>query len=208
MAFVSRTRGGSAIMSNGLIITPQLLGAQVTSLDLHFEPSAGVIARKLDTLGMSLKDFRTPLRRSLQQVIIPSIQMNFHKHGRPKWVPLAESTVKRKGSYVPLQRSGALKAAMNDISIWTIQRQMALLTDIPQSVWYGKVHQAGYGVEEETFTVVNIATGQSETHTMADVGAGGIPARPFVMIQPSDEPLIEQVFDIWLAERIAKAGFR
>lgn len=202
MAVSGRLGSGAAVMSNGLIISPHILGAQVTSLDLHFEPSAGIMAKKLNVLALGLKDFRTPLRRAIEQVIIPSIQMNFHKHGRPRWAPLRESTVKRKGgSTVPLQDTGTLREGMKSIDLWTIRRDIALLTDLPQSIWYGKVHQAGLGVVDLMFDEV-----LGETVNLGD--DGGIPARPFVMIQPSDEILIEQVFDIWVEERIVKAGLK
>jgi phage gpG-like protein len=209
MPVTKRLGSGSLVMSNGLILSPAVMGAQVTSLDLHFEPSVGIIAKKLNTLGRELKDFRTPLRRAIQQVVIPSIQMNFHKHGRPRWEPLADNTVANKnGNLVPLQRTGALMAGMRSLDLWTISRQTAFIADLPQSIWYGKVHQAGYEAQRETFTIKNVSTGQSETHTLHDIGAGGIPARPFVMLQPSDELLIEQVFDIWLEEQIVRAGLR
>jgi len=196
------------VMSNGLILSPNVFAAQVTSLELHFEPSIGIITKRLDTLGKELKDFRTPLRRAIRQVVIPSIQTNFNVGGRPTWAALDEATVRRKkGNNRPLVRSGALQRGMKDQGIWTVGRQTAFLADLPSSIWYGKVHQAGFGTSEETFSVLNTATGKSETHTMRDIGAGGVPARPFVMIQPEDEEEIERVFDEWLAEKIAQAGF-
>jgi phage gpG-like protein len=206
MVLTRRLGSGSAVMSNGLILSPAVMSAQVTSLELFFEPSVGIIARKLDTLGHSLKDFRTPLKRAIQQVVIPSIQMNFHKHGRPRWAPLAESTVRKNGGRVePLVDTGALQEGMKSIDLWTISRQTAFIADLPQSIWYGKVHQAGMGARHSVS--VSLA-GTSRTHDsgIEELGSGAIPARPFVMLQPSDELLIEQVFDIWLDERIAAAG--
>jgi phage gpG-like protein len=41
-------------------------------------------------------------------------------------------------------------------------------------------------------------------------GAGGavnIPARPFVMFQEEDVDAVHEVFDKWLAQEMAKAGF-
>jgi len=216
MGLMSRTPTGSAVMSNGLIITPRVMGAQVTSMQLFFEPSSAIIAKKLNTLGMSLKDFRTPLRRAIQQVVIPSIQMNFHKHGRPRWAALDPKTVLQKGgSYAPLVRTGALQSGMKSIDLWTIGRKTAFIADLPSSIWYGKVQQAGYGGHDvqEQYEYGQNSQGRPDDQPtlvgLANFGeAGSIPPRPFVMIQPSDEPLIELVFDIWLEEQIIKAGFR
>jgi phage gpG-like protein len=41
-----------------------------------------------------------------------------------------------------------------------------------------------------------------------DAAKAHIPARPFVMIQPKDAEAIQRVFDEWIAERAALAGFR
>lgn len=200
MALTLRLPSGSGVFSNGLILSPSVMAAQVTSIQLHFEPSVAIIAKKFDTLGHSLKDFRTPLRRAITQVVIPSIQMNFHKHGRPRWAPLREATVRQKGgNAIPLQRTGALKAGMKSLDLWTIRRDSAFIADLPGSIWYGKVHQAGVGNYEAFYDPV-----LDETVNLGDDRA--IPARPFVMLQPSDELLIEQVFDLWLEEKIIKAG--
>lgn len=177
-----------------------LFGGNVTTLEMYFE-GMGIAARRVDKLGLDIRSFKVPLKRAVQQVVIPSIQMNFHKHGRPRWTPLASSTVDQKGHAVPLFLTGALRSTMKQIGIWHIDTEKALITDLPEKVWYGVIHQAGASGhryksfhDEVVDRYVNI--GQS----------GAIPARPFAMIQPEDEEAIEQVFVEWLNERIAAAG--
>jgi len=211
MGVASVLGSGSLVMSNGLILSPNVFSAQVTSIDLHFEPSIGIITKRLDRLGMELKDFRTPLKRAIRQVVIPSIQTNFEVGGRPTWARLEDITIrKKKGNAAPLVRTGALQSAMADQGIWTVGRQSAFLAGLPSAVWYGRIHQAGYGghdVQDE-FGITGGHTSEPEVIGKRNFGAAGsIPPRPFVMIQPEDEDRIEQVFDLWLAEQIAKAGF-
>lgn len=198
-----------AIHANGLIITPSLVQRQVR-VDLKFEPSVGILARKIDTLGLSLKSFREPLTDSVKQVVIPSIQRNFEAGGRPKWRSLAAGTVVHKrregaGSQGILIRSGALKRQMGYLNTWTINSEAAMITDLPDKVWYGKVHQKGHG-GMVSFTVKNTQTGQSETFTEEADEAGAIPARPFVVLQRGDLTKIHKTFDRWLGKKIRAAG--
>jgi phage gpG-like protein len=96
------------------------------------------------------------------------------------------------------------------MNIWSIDSERALISDLPDSVWYGKVHQAGYGggSGQKTVRIKNISTGLWDTFTEAgsEAGSGEIPARPFVVLQPQDIENIERVFSDWLGERIAAAG--
>ena len=165
-------------------------------IDIQFTPSLAIIAGRLDKLGLDIRSFKEPLRRSIKQVVIPSIRKNFASGGRPKWQALAPSTVDRKGSSKILEDTGALKRVMGQINIWTITRSYAIITDLPDNVWYGKVHQAGLG---KTVAIKNVATKRAVANVAE---SGGIPARPFVLLQKSDERAIESVFRHWLDERI------
>jgi phage gpG-like protein len=185
-------------LSGGLIVTEQLTQRQV-SLDLHFEPSVGILARKVDKLGIDIRSFRAPLRRAIKFVMIPSIRRNFDEGGRPAWQPLAEETILRKRSEHPLIASGSLRRVMGYINTWHIDSEKAMITDLPSRVWYGKVHQAGWG-QAEMFR--DPVTGRNVN--VGDVGA--IPARPFAVVQSEDIDNIERIFDEWLAERMIKAG--
>jgi len=186
--------------SSGLIVTPTLRAAQVSSVEMTFEPSIGIMARKYDKLGASIKSFRVPLKRAVQEVVIPSIQVNFHKSGRPRWPDLAESTWRQKGSgEKALIRTGALMRRMAQVGIWQIDTEKAMITHMPEDVWYGALHQAGHGTYEGFFDPVKRAT-------VNIGGEGALPARPFVMLQSEDLPKIDLIFVEWVNERVQRAG--
>lgn len=186
-------------LPSGLIITEQLTQRNV-KIDLHFEPSVGILARKIDTLGLKVRSFREPLKEAVRDVMIPSIRRNFDAGGRPKWVPLAAPTIAQKGGDKrPLIRSGNLRRQMGYQKIWTIDSEKAMITDLPQSIWYGKVHQVGMGFHEPFYDSV------IRKHVnLGDDGA--IPARPFVVMQRQDIIRINAVFNRWLARKIREAG--
>jgi len=171
------------------------------------------MARKIDKLGLDIRSFKEPLSRAIKQVVIPSITMNFHKHGRPRWPELSPDTIAKKGHARPLLLTGDLQKTMKLFSIWHVDREKALLANLPNNVWYGVVHQAGYGGRAQSIRVVNIGTGAAG-QTGATFGnplnfseeTGAIPARPFVLLQTQDEVAITQVFEEWLEERITRAG--
>lgn len=192
-----------AVQATGLILTPHLTQRQV-SITLNFEPSVGILARKIDKLGLDIQSFREPLKESVQKVVIPSIRRNFDAGGRPKWTPLAIGTISQKhGDTRPLIRSGALRRQMGYLNTWTIDSEKAMIADLPEAVWYGKVHQAGHGGTVTT-ELKNISTGKIETIT--EEAEGGIPARPFVVLQRGDHTKIQRVFDRWLGRRVRAAG--
>ena len=193
---------------SGLVITPTLTQHRV-SIDMAFEPSIGIMARRIDKLGLDIRSFREPLRRAVKQVVIPSIRTNFDVGGRPSWAPLSPRTLEQKRGRQKLVESGKLRRVMGYLKIWDIDRDRAMITDLPQEVWYGKLHQGGFGGATITSPgVVNPLTGRrGPSITEFASGEGySVPARPFIMIQPEDEPQIERVFEEWLQERIVAAG--
>jgi len=199
--------------ASGLIITPALVQRQV-SIDLHFQPSVGILARKVDKLGMDIRSFKEPLREAVKEVVIPSIRRNFDAGGRPKWELLVHSTVLRKGGDErPLIRTGKLRREMGYLKIWTIDREKAMITDLPNSIWYGKVHQAGATFSTRAPAAKQVTvSGPGYTYRGskkdADEGGGEIPARPFVVLQSSDMRKIDGVFNRWLDMRIRLAGLK
>lgn len=160
-------------------------------LVLEFKPSLEVIKKDLDALGTDIRSFKEPLTRCIKQVMIPSIRMNFDSGGRPRWAPYAASTLEfheNLGLSMPdslLVKSGALRRTATQLNLWTITKDQAKVNDLPQNVWYGKVHQTGG------------RGGKGPS-------AGVIPARPFIMFQDSDGDKIAEIFAKWLDERIAK----
>lgn len=195
-------------LPSGMFVTNALLVQNVT-LDLKFEPSMGILARRVDKLGADIRSFRVPLKRMIKEVVIPSIRTNFITSGRPAWQPLEQKTIQRKSkkgqSAQPLIASGRLIRKMGQLNIWHIDTEKAMILDLPADVWYGKVHQAGLGSTARTVSVKNISTGKVETFQEADEG-GGIPARPFVMVQPEDIDRMEKIMADWVDERVRQAG--
>lgn len=157
-------------------------------LVLEFKPPLSVIKRDLDALGVDIRSFREPLKRCIQQVMIPSIRQNFDSSGRPPWAPYAASTLEfhemlgEAMSRGLLIRSGALRGAATTLNIWSLSQEEAKFNGLPGGVWYGNLHQTG-GKSGKT---------------------GTMPARPFVMFQDEDGDKIVEVFAKWLDERIAK----
>jgi phage gpG-like protein len=118
---------------------------QITSFE--FKPSLGIVAKQLQAFGESLKDMREPLKKSVDDVMTMSLLENFMSGGRPAWEPLTYYTERRRKEANPmiLVRSGALADVASSPRIWSIGATTATIRDIPQKVWYGKVHQAGSG---------------------------------------------------------------
>lgn len=189
---------------------------------LQFSPSVGIIARDIDKLGIDIRSFREPLKRAVQKVIIPSIQANFDAEGRPPWEPYADATLEiRDHMKEPvgklLQKTGLLRQTMRQLNLWTINPNAAILLDLPPNIWYGKVHQGGFGGASMKARIkksgnAGTAFKSLQKDIKGAIKAGktirtadfAIPARPFVMIQPEDEDAIAEVFIAWLQERIDK----
>jgi phage gpG-like protein len=183
-------------------------------VNFAFKPSVGIVAKRIDILGLDIRSFREPLTESVKKVMIPSIQKNFQIGGRPGWEDLADYTQERRekegfGASEPiLVRKGTLQRNMGFLSIWTITPTFAAIKDLPERIWYGKVQQEGYG----SFAAVVRERGGDVKAALAGTGsrtdkAVHIPARPFVDIQPEDAGAIQDVFDKWLTRRALAAGF-
>jgi phage gpG-like protein len=171
----------------------------------EFKPSVGILAKDLDKLGLDIRSFRVPLHRAIKQVMIPSFRKNFEMGGRPAWEPLSEVTYERSPARRggPLVASGRLMRTMQQVNIWHITSTAASIQDLPQSVWYGKIHQAGYGM-----TLPSTVRGLRESEERGQIGTSAIPARPFVLFQTEDVANIQKVLSQWLDERIAANWLR
>jgi phage gpG-like protein len=196
-------------------------------VSFEFKPTLGILARDVDKLGIDIRSFREPLTRAVKEVMIPSIKKNFDSQGRPGWEPLAEDTLllrDRIGKTGPiLNRSGLLKRNMSYQTMWSITQEFAIIKDLPQRVWYGKVHQEGrnsmrtrmksevqkaakQGIKLSPDKAAQIVQARIDQELLSGQGSKhsstNIPARPFVMFQDEDYDDIEEVFGKWLQERI------
>lgn len=146
-----------------------------------FAEDALILAGDLQDLAQyGIRSFREPLEKSVRTVIIPSIRNNFAAEGRPGWAPLAPATVLSRGASGPiLNRTGRLLKVATQLNIWTYTRDSATITGIDSRVKYGKYHQAG---------------------------TAKMPSRPFILLQDEDEEAIEQIFYVWLDQRIRRVG--
>lgn len=109
-------------------------------------PSLGIVAKDMDRLALAIEDLKVPLARSIMRVVIPSIRTNFAVGGRPPWRPLADYTIKVRGSAEPiLFRTGRLREAATSWQIWDVAKTSATIREFPPDAWYGVIHQAGIG---------------------------------------------------------------
>lgn len=187
MAFVSRQpfAGVKSGMANSMPFEIQII------------PNPVILVGEMEGLSARISSARKPLERAIKEVVIPSINQNFAAEGRPEgWDQLVQNTVSQReelgfgGEHPILQRTTKLYKAATAFARWKIVKDQAYVDNWPQSVWYGPVHQGGAVYSTDSF------------------GDVGIPARPFMMIQdPQDVDDIEKVFDRWLGENLAQAGF-
>jgi phage gpG-like protein len=185
---------------------------QMVSID--WSPTPVILAASYETLGVMVRSFREPLKRSVQQVMAPSIRKNFDVEGRPPWQALSDVTIDiraREGfsSGPILTRTGRLKKVAGQLNIWTIDTEKAFVSDL-RNASYGIVHQGG----AQFASRMGGSSGLSElarTAMRSKRNTGGgikqIPERPFLLIQEEDIDKIELVFVVWFAERCAAVGF-
>lgn len=209
---------------------PRLSGLRLDEgiVSFEFSPSIGILARDIDKLGIDIRSFREPLTRAIKEVMIPSIKKNFDAEGRPSWEPLSEATMNIRGDQGSggkiLDRSGRLKRRMQQQTRWTITEESASIQDLPQDIWYGRIHQEGLGgirtrVGRTLKANPGMSPAQASKRVMANIdrdilsgkarthSTSNIPARPFVMFQDEDIDGIYEVFQTWLEERAIRAGW-
>jgi phage gpG-like protein len=201
-----------------------------------FTPSLGIVAKRLGQLADEVKDMRDPLTKAVEDVMQYSILENFMSGGRPeKWDELTYYTIRRrKGKAVPvLVWTGKLAEIGSSPGIWSIGSQTATIRDLPQSIWYGKVHQAGSeGGDSEVAsgnwfakyekaarkiegpeatdkevrdTAYKIFDKRTQKHGLAPSDSANIPARPWALFQDEDIDAIELIFAEWLEEKVKEA---
>jgi phage gpG-like protein len=199
----------------------------ITAFD--FKPSLGILARDVNKLGMDIRSFKEPLKRAIREVMIPSFRQNFDQEGRPAWEPMSEATMmirEREGTSGPLlNKTGKLKRVAQQQNIWTVTPESASIRDLPANVWYGKMHQEGFGgmgrrVKAELKRGVSLGEATRRAaekldreilsgsgHTTSGRGAINLPARPFIVFQEEDMDAVYEVFQRWLEERALRVGW-
>jgi phage gpG-like protein len=147
-----------------------------------FYSNAVIVGDHVDSLAKSLRNMEVPLHTSIHEVIIPAIRENFESEGRPKWKPLADSTVIARGSAHPiLIRTGKLFEAATDPSIWHVTPTSASVGVFP--LLYGIFHTTG-----------------------TQYGRRVMPARPFMSLTHEDRAAIATIFSAWIEEQIQEKG--
>jgi phage gpG-like protein len=202
----------------------------------EFSPSLGIVAKRFAALADEFGDLREPLQKSISEVMTISILENFMSGGRPAWEGLAPTTIAKRekqnvGSMI-LVRSGALAEVASSEDIWSVGKTAATIKDLPERVWYGKVHQGGLAgnqfsggnwfkkyeaaarkiagpdedAEEVTRLAYKIFDKRVLSHGPAPKGQSDIPARPFAMFQEEDIDAIQIIFADWVEEKVKEAG--
>jgi phage gpG-like protein len=193
---------------------------RILSVGWEIRPSIGIVAKDIKKLGLDLETFRVPLEKSVRLVMMPSIHKNFVAQGRPTpWEPLAEYTKFVRGVSGPiLRRTGDLERAASSFGIWTIGITSATIKSLPSNVWYGALHQAGYG------SLTDIARRKlGPRASAADVASEAlslflgetparkqskfvIPQREFILFQEEDLEAIQEIFIDWMEDQAAQVG--
>ena len=150
--------------------------------------TANLLARDLARLAISTRtETRELLERAVDEIARPSIADNFQASGRPPWEPLAEATLQRRERQGlgdrPLIATGRGMDAALSRDRWRISRTEATY---PGGGWSGpgahiRHHQEGTD--------------------------DGLPARPFVRLQPEDERALDRAGLTWVDRNLRRAGF-
>lgn len=144
------------------------------------------------------EDKFSDLRKPLEQCGIwmyKSIDKNFQAQGRPNaWAPHAPLTVKLRGTGAKiLQDSGKLRQSVTSkgasgSKYQLSKNQLVIGSNLKargSSRLLGEIQQ--YGLP-------------AGVHKVFGRKGGGIPARPFMMIQPEDEKMFEKIFKDYIEE--------
>jgi len=192
----------------------------------QLQPSIGIVAKDVDRLGLQFQDFSEPITEAIMYMQ-ESIRKNFEEEGRPdRWAPLHEYTVKVRGgnAHPILRRSGRLEEAATSFSIWKITPTSASIQSLPEHVWYGALHQNGFGSLRDVARNLVSSVGKPLTPTninkvLKQLESGKlhptnqrratqivIPARPFIMFQEEDVEAIQEIFIAWMERRVSEVG--
>lgn len=206
---------------------------EAISIEFLFEPSLKIVTEYVDVLNLKLNDFSVPIKKAIQDVIIPSIKMGFRTQGRSEWKQLSAFTLEMRGrglvrfhqpggqGFRILDQTGNLKRGATSIRIWDITKTEGAIHNLPQKIWYGKMHQIGFSEGKlntlEAPSTKNVISGsgygkygKTAAQIIAEQAAGksgrsapNVPARPFLVIYEEDDRKVKLTFGKWLDEQIA-----
>lgn len=114
----------------------------------------------------SMKNFK-PWLKQAALIAIESVQTNFDQGGRPRWVKLAEETIRKRGPGEALRDLGILAASITS----------------PKTHEDGVFEMTNFSVETGT----NLRYARPQHYGTRD---GHIPARPFMFLNTIDESRI------------------
>lgn len=127
----------------------------------------------------------SPLMREISEDMIDAVKENFEKEGRPKWKPLAKSTIaeRRRLGYWPgkiLQRSGMLLRSI-------FKKYDNTSAVVGTNKIYAAVHQFGG----------NHSAKSTKTKKIKSIK---VPARPFLTLPDKELKKIKKKVETWIAQ--------
>lgn len=125
----------------------------------------------LRQFAIKVSDLR-PLMANIGEIALSSVQENFESGGRPKWKPLAPSTIKRKGHTKPLLQTGTLRSVVRRVT-----ENSVVIGVQPAARAYAAIHHFG---------------GQAGRNRKVT-----IPARPYMLLQPEDLAEVDALVQRW-----------
>lgn len=158
-----------------------MIGFPVVEIDTrHLFPQLRATEQALENMRREFRNFREPLKRSVRQVLVPGIKLNYRVEGRPPWLPLAPETVRRrKGKAHPiLVRTGLMRRRSTQINVWHVDRHRAWPRFIDFKATYARYHQGG---------------------------TSRMPARPIMVWHELEIQMIEDIFLDWMEEVARKS---
>lgn len=173
-------------------------------IKIVIDTNAEEISQAFEVTGNRIVDFRVPLKR-IGEYMISSIQNNFLAQGRPdKWAPLSQMTMalRRKGTGAggPLilrDKGDLFKSIVYDPV--EPEEFVRVGTNLPYAK---KLHYGGVNVIPAHTENVKSFTRRSKGKTITvrsfkrkvSDRMFNVPARPFVMVQEDDVPVIQRIF--------------
>lgn len=206
---VSGARPSTSALAGSVSSGLSLVGVEIDPRH-NFVRGAYILANDIDKLSMSFKSFKEPLTKSLNDVIIPSIEANFAAQGRPGWQPLSPNTIRDRirkgyGAGPILQRTGRLMKEATRKNIWEVSSDMLKLRTVyfDQKVPYAQYHQLGANTRGSGGGKLKKFVGSAGSK-LSVPKVGFLPARPFVQLTMDEEVEIATIFMAFMNEKVDK----